>query len=99
MAALARARERRNAPEAVVSAISRISSAGGIVPSWPWLTEFIHTTLINIAYALRCGEAGILRLKFRAALSRLRMGFVVNLDQFFHRDMRINLRRRQPRVA
>src|SRR5438105_8433768 len=57
MAALARARERRSAPEAVFSPISRINSAGGFVSSSPWLTEFIDATLMNIAYALRCGEA------------------------------------------
>src|SRR5438132_6291647 len=67
MAALARARERRSAPEAVFSPISRISSAGGFVSSSPWLTEFIHATWMNIAYALRCGEVGMfLCSNFRA---------------------------------
>src|SRR5437899_6557522 len=99
MAAFARARERRSAPEAVFSPISRINSAGGFVSSWPWLTEFIHTTLMNIAYGLRCGEAGMsLCRNLRAAASRFRMGFVVNLDQFFHRDMRVDLRCRQARM-
>src|SRR5437868_8570317 len=59
MAALARARERRSAPDAVFSPISRINSTGGFVSSSPWLTEFIHATLMNIAYAPRCGEAGM----------------------------------------
>src|SRR5260370_33983767 len=31
--------------------------------------------------------------------SGLRVGFVVNLDQLFHRDVSINLRRRETRVA
>src|SRR5437660_12726778 len=99
MAALARARERRSAPEAVFSPISRINSAGGFVSSSPWLTEVIHTTSINIAYGLRCGEGGVACAAiFERRRSRFRMGFVVNLDQFFHRDVRVDLRCRQPRV-
>lgn len=34
-----------------------------------------------------------------SAASRLWMGFVVNLDQLFHRHMRVYLRRGKPRVA
>src|SRR4051812_13114748 len=99
MTTLAGSFDKRMAPDKPASMISRISSARGRSESCP----SVWRSLLLTSVGMIAHERESLRTGFRTQFFANDLGFgvrlIVDLDQFFHRDVCIDLRGRETRVA